>query len=79
MDKEAPLSYLFTSGVENANATALVERLHTSERIQKMSQVCVVTPQAEIPGEALIGETCFYFVPDSPSIPLHMDVSYPKF
>jgi hypothetical protein len=72
---DAPLSYLFTSGKQDANATALIERLHTTERIRKMSQARVVTPQAELPGEALIGETCFYFVPDNPDMPLHTDVS----
>lgn len=73
---EAPLAYLFTSGKQDANATALIERLHTSERIRKMSQASVVTPQAELSGEALIGETCFYFVPDDPKMPLHTDVSF---
>ncbi|KAL7305380.1 hypothetical protein TKK_0002123 [Trichogramma kaykai] len=72
---EAPLSYLFTSVKQDANATALIERLHTSERIRRMSQVRVVTPQAELPGEALIGETCFYFVPDNPDVPLHTDIA----
>ncbi|KAJ8668849.1 hypothetical protein QAD02_000108 [Eretmocerus hayati] len=72
---EPPLSYLFSSGKQDANATALIERLHTSERIRKMAQVKVVTPQAELPGEALIGETCFYFVPDNPNLPLHTDIA----
>lgn len=71
---EAPLSYLFTNGKQDANATALIERLHTSERIRKMAQARVVTPPAELLGEALIGETCFYFVPDNPNMPLHTDV-----
>ncbi|XP_074102061.1 lysosomal-trafficking regulator mauve isoform X2 [Cotesia typhae] len=64
---DQPLSYLFTNmRRQDLNATALIERLHTSERIGKMCQVQVVTPQTEIPGEALIGETCLYFVPDDP-------------
>ncbi|XP_058802324.1 lysosomal-trafficking regulator isoform X2 [Phymastichus coffea] len=72
---EAPLSYLFSSGKQDANATALIERLHTSERIRKMSQASVVTPQAELSGEALIGESCFYFVPDDPKTSLHTDIA----
>jgi len=70
-----PLSYLFTSTHEDANTAALIERLHTSEKIRKMSQVKVVTPRAELAGEVLIGETCVYFVPDNPDMPLHTDVS----
>lgn len=70
-----PLSYLFTSNRQDANASTLIERLHTSERIRKMSQVKVVTPRAELAGEVLIGETCVYFVPDNPDVPLHSDVS----
>ncbi|XP_024939057.1 lysosomal-trafficking regulator isoform X2 [Cephus cinctus] len=72
---EAPLSYLFTTDRQDANATALIERLHTTERIRKMSQARVVTPGAELPGEVLIGETCLYFVPDKPDMPLYTDVS----
>ncbi|XP_016837232.1 lysosomal-trafficking regulator isoform X2 [Nasonia vitripennis] len=72
---EAPLSYLFTNGKQDANATALIERLHTTERIRKMSQASVVTPQAELAGEALIGETCFYFVPENPNMPLQTDIA----
>ncbi|XP_011300955.1 lysosomal-trafficking regulator isoform X2 [Fopius arisanus] len=72
---EAPLSYLFNNVRQDANATALIERLHTSERIRKMSQARVVTPHAELPGEALIGETCLYFVPDQPNNPLHGDIA----
>lgn len=56
------------------NASTLIERLHTSERIRKMSQAKVVTPRAELAGEVLIGETCLYFVPDNPDVPLHTDV-----
>lgn len=40
-----------------------------------MCQVKVVTPRAELAGEVLIGETCVYFVPDNPDVPLHADVS----
>ncbi|XP_054002539.1 lysosomal-trafficking regulator isoform X2 [Hylaeus anthracinus] len=72
---EAPLSYLFVTDRQDANATALIERLHTSERIRKMSQAKVVTPRAEIAGEVLIGETCLYFVPDKPDLPLHTDLA----
>ncbi|XP_076766095.1 lysosomal-trafficking regulator mauve isoform X3 [Xylocopa sonorina] len=72
---EAPLSYLFKTDRQDANATALIERLHTSERIRKMSQVKVVTPRAELAGEVLIGETCLYFVPDNPDVPLHTDIA----
>ncbi|XP_015121948.1 lysosomal-trafficking regulator [Diachasma alloeum] len=72
---ESPLSYLFNNVRQDANATALIERLHTSERIRKMSQARVVTPHAELPGEALIGETCLYFVPDKPDSPLHGDIA----
>jgi len=46
-----------------------------NEKIRKMSQVKVVTPRAELAGEVLIGETCVYFVPDNPDMPLHTDVS----
>jgi len=42
-----------------------------------MSQAKVVTPRAELAGEVLIGETCVYFVPDNPDMPLHTDVSNP--
>lgn len=55
----------------------MIERLHTSEKIRKMSQAKVVTPGAELAGEVLIGETCVYFVPDNPDVPLHTDVSGP--
>ncbi|XP_033229888.1 lysosomal-trafficking regulator isoform X2 [Belonocnema kinseyi] len=72
---EAPLSYLFATDRQDANATALIERLHTSERIQKMSQASVVTPRAELAGEALIGESCFYFIPDNPDMPLQTDIA----
>ncbi|KZC14096.1 Lysosomal-trafficking regulator, partial [Dufourea novaeangliae] len=72
---EAPLSYLFMTDRQDANATALIERLHTSERIRKMSQAQVVTPRAELAGEVLIGETCLYFVPDKPDVPLHTDIA----
>ncbi|XP_033358417.1 lysosomal-trafficking regulator isoform X2 [Bombus vosnesenskii] len=72
---EAPLSYLFTNNRQDANATALIERLHTSERIRKMSQAKVVTPRAELSGEVLIGETCLYFVPDNPDVLLHTDIA----
>ncbi|XP_043270510.1 lysosomal-trafficking regulator isoform X2 [Venturia canescens] len=72
---EGPLSYLFMTVRQDTNATALIERLHTSERIRKMSQARVVTPRAELPGEALIGETCLYFVPDNPDMPLHTDIA----
>ncbi|XP_032666117.1 lysosomal-trafficking regulator isoform X3 [Odontomachus brunneus] len=72
---DSPLSYLFTSGRQDANASTLIERLHTSERIRKMCQVKVVTPRAELAGEVLIGETCVYFVPDNPDVPLHADVA----
>ena len=72
---EAPLSYLFISDRQDTNATALIERLHTSERIQKMSQASVVTPRAELAGEALIGESCLYFIPDNPNIPLQTDIA----
>ncbi|XP_025074143.1 lysosomal-trafficking regulator [Pogonomyrmex barbatus] len=72
---EMPLSYLFTSAREDANAAALIERLHTSEKIRKMSQAKVVTPRAELAGEVLIGETCVYFVPDNPDMPLHTDIA----
>nr|XP_031829347.1 lysosomal-trafficking regulator isoform X2 [Nomia melanderi] len=72
---EAPLSYLFMTDRQDANASALIERLHTSERIRKMSQAKVVTPRAELAGEVLIGETCLYFVPDNPDIPLHTDIA----
>ncbi|KAK9307869.1 hypothetical protein QLX08_001934 [Tetragonisca angustula] len=72
---EAPLSYLFTNNRQDANATALIERLHTTERIRKMSQAKVVTPRAELAGEVLIGETCLYFVPDSPDVLLHTDIA----
>lgn len=71
---ESPLSYLFNNGKIESNVSSLIERLHTSERIRKMTTAKVVTPQAELPGEALIGETCFYFVPDNPTISLHTDV-----
>lgn len=73
---EAPLSYLFTNNRQDANATALIERLHTTERIRKMSQAKVVTPRAELSGEVLIGETCLYFVPDNPEVLLHTDVRF---
>lgn len=43
-----------------------------------MSQAKVVTPGAELAGEVLIGETCVYFVPDNPDVPLHTDVSNPS-
>ncbi|XP_048261477.1 lysosomal-trafficking regulator isoform X2 [Bombus terrestris] len=72
---EAPLSYLFTNNRQDANATALIERLHTSERIRKMSPAKVVTPRAELSGEVLIGETCLYFVPDNPDVLLHTDIA----
>ncbi|XP_043802416.1 lysosomal-trafficking regulator isoform X6 [Apis laboriosa] len=72
---EAPLSYLFTTNRQDANATALIERLHTSERIRKMSQAKVVTPRAELAGEVLIGETCLYFIPDNPDVLLHTDIA----
>ncbi|XP_078037136.1 lysosomal-trafficking regulator mauve isoform X2 [Augochlora pura] len=72
---EAPLSYLFMTDRQDANASALIERLHTSERIRKMSQAKVVTPRAEMAGEVLIGETCLYFVPDNPDVPLHTDIA----
>ncbi|XP_020281501.1 lysosomal-trafficking regulator isoform X2 [Pseudomyrmex gracilis] len=72
---EMPLSYLFVSAREDANAAALIERLHTSEKIRKMSQAKVVTPRAELAGEVLIGETCVYFVPDNPDMPLHTDIA----
>ncbi|XP_014468102.1 PREDICTED: lysosomal-trafficking regulator isoform X2 [Dinoponera quadriceps] len=72
---ESPLSYLFTSGRQDTNASTLIERLHTSERIRKMSQVKVVTPRAELAGEVLIGETCVYFVPENPDVPLHADAA----
>ncbi|KAK2579125.1 hypothetical protein KPH14_001295 [Odynerus spinipes] len=72
---EAPLSYLFVMNRQDVNASALIERLHTSERIRKMSQAKVVTPRAELAGEVLIGETCLYFVPDNPDIPLHTDIA----
>lgn len=72
---DGPLSYLFTTTRQDVNATALIERLHTTERIRKMSQATVVTPQAELPGEALIGETCLYFIPDKPNKPLHTDIA----
>lgn len=72
---EAPLSYLFSTNRQDIiNASTLIERLHTSERIRKMSQAKVVTPRAELAGEVLIGETCLYFVPDNPDVPLHTDV-----
>ncbi|XP_067210662.1 lysosomal-trafficking regulator isoform X3 [Linepithema humile] len=72
---EAPLSYLFTNAREDTNTAALIERLHTSEKIRKMSQAKVVTPGAELAGEVLIGETCVYFVPDNPDVPLHTDIA----
>ncbi|XP_076297603.1 lysosomal-trafficking regulator mauve isoform X3 [Lasioglossum baleicum] len=72
---EAPLSYLFMSDRQDAKASALIERLHTSERIRKMSQAKVVTPSAELAGEVLIGETCLYFVPDNPDVPLTTDIA----
>ncbi|XP_011144679.1 lysosomal-trafficking regulator isoform X1 [Harpegnathos saltator] len=72
---DSPLSYLFTSNRQDINASALIERLHTSERIRKMSQVKVVTPRTELAGEVLIGETCVYFVPENPDVPLHADVA----
>lgn len=72
---ESPLSYLFVNDRQNTNASALIERLHTTERIRKMSQARVVIPRAELAGEALIGETCLYFVPDNPDFPLNSDVS----
>lgn len=72
---EEPLSYLLTTDRQDANSTALIERLHTTERIRKMAQARVVTPGAELCGEALIGESCLYFVPDNPDMPLHTDVS----
>ncbi|XP_034950425.1 lysosomal-trafficking regulator [Chelonus insularis] len=73
---ESPLSYLFKTVKQDVNASALIERLHTTESIHKMSQVKVVTPQAELPGEALIGETCLYFIPDNPEISLYtQDIS----
>ncbi|XP_076389629.1 lysosomal-trafficking regulator mauve isoform X1 [Megachile rotundata] len=72
---EAPLSYLFMTDRQDANASALIERLHTSERIRKMSQAKVVTPRAELAGEVLIGETCLYFVPDNPDVPLQTDIA----
>ncbi|XP_077276800.1 lysosomal-trafficking regulator mauve isoform X2 [Temnothorax americanus] len=72
---EMPLSYLFTSTREDANTAALIERLHTTEKIRKMSQAKVVTPRAELAGEVLIGETCVYFVPDNPDMPLHTDIA----
>ncbi|XP_043669052.1 lysosomal-trafficking regulator isoform X1 [Vespula pensylvanica] len=72
---EAPLSYLFSMSRQDINASTLIERLHTSERIRKMSQAKVVTPRAELSGEVLIGETCLYFVPDNPDVPLHTDIA----
>ncbi|KAL0119810.1 hypothetical protein PUN28_007922 [Cardiocondyla obscurior] len=72
---EMPLSYLFTSAREDANTAALIERLHTTEKIRKMSQAKVVTPRAELAGEVLIGETCVYFVPDNPDKPLHTNIA----
>ncbi|XP_014603828.1 PREDICTED: lysosomal-trafficking regulator isoform X1 [Polistes canadensis] len=72
---EAPLSYLFLTNRQDVNASTLIERLHTSERIRKMSQAKVVTPRAELSGEVLIGETCLYFVPDNPDVPLHTDIA----
>lgn len=69
------MSYLFSTNRQDIiNASTLIERLHTSERIRKMSQAKVVTPRAELAGEVLIGETCLYFVPDNPDVPLHTDV-----
>ncbi|KYN43656.1 Lysosomal-trafficking regulator [Trachymyrmex septentrionalis] len=72
---EMPLSYLFTSVREDSNTATLIERLHTSEKIRKMSQAKVVTPRAELAGEVLISETCVYFVPDNPDTPLHTDIA----
>ncbi|XP_018058565.1 PREDICTED: lysosomal-trafficking regulator [Atta colombica] len=72
---EVPLSYLFTSVREDSNTATLIERLHTSEKIRKMSQAKVVTPRAELAGEVLISETCVYFVPDNPDTPLHTDIA----
>ncbi|XP_023246507.1 lysosomal-trafficking regulator [Copidosoma floridanum] len=72
---EPPMSFLFNSGKPEASVSMLIERLHTSEKIQKMSPAKVVTPQADLSGEALIGETCFYFVPDTPSASLHTDIA----
>ncbi|KAF7992714.1 hypothetical protein HCN44_005058 [Aphidius gifuensis] len=66
---DSPLSYLFMTVRNDTNATALIERLHTSERIRKMSQARVVTPHSEFLGEALIGENCLYFIPETPDIP----------
>ncbi|XP_012252611.2 lysosomal-trafficking regulator [Athalia rosae] len=72
---EEPLSYLLITDRQDANSKALIERLHTTERIRKMAQARVVTPGAELPGEALIGESCLYFVPDNPDMPLHTDIA----
>ncbi|XP_046739127.1 lysosomal-trafficking regulator isoform X3 [Diprion similis] len=72
---EEPLAYLLTTDRQDANSSALIERLHTTERIRKTAQARVVTPGAELRGEALIGESCLYFVPENPDMPLHTDIA----
>ncbi|XP_046418983.1 lysosomal-trafficking regulator isoform X1 [Neodiprion fabricii] len=72
---EEPLAYLLTTDRQDVNSTTLIEKLHTTERIRKTAQAKVVTPGAELRGEALIGESCLYFVPENPDIPLHIDVA----
>ncbi|XP_051169183.1 lysosomal-trafficking regulator isoform X2 [Leptopilina boulardi] len=72
---EGPLSYLFISDQQDTTIATLIERLHTNERINKMSPVSIVMPHAELAGEILIGETRLYFIPDTSDATIQIDIT----
>lgn len=72
---DGPLSYLFASNQQDTTITALIERLHTNERINKMSPVSIVMPHAELAGEILIAETRLYFIPDTSDATIQIDIT----
>lgn len=70
-----PFSYLLVPSEQDTTVAALIEKLHTTERIKKMCSVSIVMPHAELTGEILIGDTFLYFIPDTYDNLMKLDLS----
>ena len=62
LDMTTNLAYIFQKDIHESDFSALIDRLHTNERILYTTTCVVVAPTCEYAGEILIGDTCIYFV-----------------
>ncbi|KAI1302326.1 Lysosomal-trafficking regulator [Halotydeus destructor] len=57
-----PLSYLFESNRFEIDSSAMIDHIHTNERISFITPASIVTPKEDLNGELLIGKSSIHFV-----------------